>query len=44
MSEGAESRNAPHYLGHRDRLRARFLYHVLLATRSTLSPRTPPGG
>ncbi|MBW0447370.1 glycosyltransferase [bacterium M00.F.Ca.ET.228.01.1.1] len=28
----------------RDRLRARFLYHVLLATRSTLAPRTPPGG
>lgn len=27
MSEGAESRNAPHYLGHRDRLRARFLEH-----------------
>jgi len=28
----------------RDRLRARFLYHVLLAARSTLAPRTPPGG
>ncbi|WP_025599774.1 glycosyltransferase family 2 protein [Burkholderia sp. WSM2230] len=28
----------------RDRLRARFLYHLLLATRSTLAPRTPPGG
>ncbi|WP_244145924.1 glycosyltransferase family 2 protein [Paraburkholderia caledonica] len=28
----------------RDRLRARFLYHLLLATRSTLGARMPPGG